>query len=267
MEDERKKKAEHMMRETRKGILRNLRGIRYKIAVMSGKGGVGKTTVAINIAASLSKDNRVSILDADVDCPNVNKFLGIRERFSAKGDRIIPVERFGMKIVSFASFQEREDQPIIWRGPLLSNALMQVLGQVEWGDLDYLIVDLPPGTSDAPLTIMQMLKPDGMVIVTNPQDVALTDARRSVNMARKMGVPVLGIIENMAGDVFGRGGAERAARDLGIPFLGRIELDAVISRSAERGEPLALERHKIAEDFRKITGEIIRNLENHGDGT
>ncbi len=239
-----------------KMVEENISGIRHKIAVMSGKGGVGKTTIAVNLAAFLAKDSKIALLDADIDCPNVNKFLSINERFSAKGDRIMPVKRFGMKVVSFASLQESEDQPIIWRGPMLSNAIMQVLGQVEWGKLDYLVVDLPSGTSDAPLTIMQVLKPDGIIIVTTPQNVAVVDARKSANMAKTLGVPVLGIIENMSGDVFGRGGGEKAANDLGIDFLGRLELKAEIVKSGESGRPFVLDDCKSAGEFKKIIDKL-----------
>lgn len=261
------RKAREAMVKTGEKIAENLAGVNRKIAIMSGKGGVGKTTIAVNIAAFLAKEHKVSILDADVDCPNVNRFLGIKERFSARGNRIIPVEKFGMKVVSFASFQEREDQPIIWRGPMLSNALMQVLGQTEWGKLDYMIADLPPGTSDAPLTIMQMLRPDGMVIVTTPQAVAVTDAKKSANMAGRMGVPVLGVIENMSGKVFGSGGGERAARELGVDFLGRIRLDAGISGSAEKGIPLVTEKNGKTAGYReieRITERINQKLNDDG---
>lgn len=260
MEKDRRKEAENAMAESRKRIAQNLGGVKHKIAVMSGKGGVGKTTIAVNLAAFLAKDNKVSILDADIDCPNVNKFLDIRERFSAKGGKIIPVKKFGMKVVSFASLQEREDQPIIWRGPMVSKALMQILGQVEWGELDYLIVDLPPGTGDVPLTIMQILKPDGMIIVTTPQDVAIIDAKKSANMAKKLDIPVLGIVENMAGEIFGSGGGERAAKDLGVYFLGRLELDARISRSTETGRPFVLEKFEITGKFKRIAERISQNF-------
>lgn len=245
----------------REGTIReNLSGIRHKIAVMSGKGGVGKTTVAVNLAASLARDGSVSLLDADIDCPNVNRFLGIGERLSAKGNRIVPVEKFGMKVVSFASLQEREDQPVIWRGPMISNALMQLMGQVEWGRSDYMVIDLPPGTSDAPLTIMQMLKPEGVLVVTTPQGASVVDAKKSANMCTDMGVEVLGIIENMSGDVFGEGGGERAAADLGIDFLGRLDLDAGISVMTEKGMPFVLKESGAAGEFGEITERVKKKL-------
>ncbi len=260
VDEKRMAEARRAMEETREGISRNLGGIKRKIAVMSGKGGVGKTTVAVNLAASLAKDGRVSLLDADIDCPNVNRFLGIKESLSARDDRIMPAERYGMKVVSFASLQEREDQPVIWRGPMLSNAIMQLLGQVEWGKSDYMVVDLPPGTSDAPLTIMQMLRPDGVVIVTSPQQVSVVDARKSAKMVTRLGIPVAGIVENMSGDVFGSGGGEKAAEELGEAFLGRIPLDPVISGSADKGKPFVLDDSTAAEEFGKITETVRKRL-------
>ncbi len=247
-----------MFEERIKRIEKNTSGIIHKIAVMSGKGGVGKTTVAVNLAASLAKEMKVSILDADIDCPNVNKFLNINERFSASNERIIPVRKYGMNVVSFASLQKSEDQPVIWRGPMLSNAIMQLLEQVEWGESEYLIVDLPPGTSDAPLTIMQILKPDGVVIVTSPQDVAVVDARKSANMVMKMDIPVIGFVENMAGDIFGSGGGEKAAKDMGVGFLGRIKLDSAVSGSADDGRPFVLDESVASEGFDEIVKNVTR---------
>jgi len=241
-------------------IGKNVYGIKHKIGVMSGKGGVGKTTVAVNLAAHLAKKSKVGLLDADIDCPNINRFMGISEKLSLSEDKMIPVRKFDIEVVSFASLQEREDQPIIWRGPMLSNAIMQLLEHVKWGDLDYLIIDLPPGTSDAPLTVMQILKPDGMLIVTTPQRVAVTDAKKSVNMAKKLDVPIMGIIENMTGKVFGSGGGENAAKELGISFLGRLSLKTSIARSAEDGKPFALKplEHK---EFNLIMDNIKAGLE------
>ena len=246
----------------RKAIKENMKNIKHKIAVMSGKGGVGKTTVAINLAVSLAKRKKrndgysVALLDADIDCPNVNKFLGIEEPFQIRNDKIIPVKKYDINVVSFASLQEREDQPIIWRGPMLSKAIMQLLEQVEWGELDYLVIDLPPGTSDASLTIMQEIVPDGIIIVTTPQSAAVVDAKKSANMAKELKIPVLGIIENMSGEIFGTGGGEKAAADIGVKFLGRLKLDAGIARCAEKKKPFVLEQSKPAEKFKKIVNTI-----------
>jgi len=255
------------MQKRREIIKSNMKKIKYKIAVMSGKGGVGKTTVAINLAISLAKskinagkDNKVAILDADIDCPNVNKFMGIEKKLSIKNEKIIPIEKYGISVVSFASLQEREDQPIIWRGPMLSKAIMELLEQVEWGELDYLIIDLPPGTSDASLTIMQELVPDGIIIVTTPQDVAVVDAKKSANMAKELDIHVLGIIENMSGEIFGSGGGEKAATDIGIRFLGRLKLDAEIARCAEKKKPFVLEQSKSTEEFKNIVNTIVKEV-------
>jgi len=234
-------KNQNPMGERAKRVQEALSGVDKKLAVMSGKGGVGKTTIAINLAAYLAKDKRVGLLDADVDCPNVNKFLGINEPFGIENGKITPIEKFGIKVVSFASLQEREDEPIIWRGPMLSNAITEILEKTRWGHLDYLVADLPPGTSDVALTIMQILKPDGMIVVTTPQKASVVDAKKSANMAKKLNVPVLGIIENMGGDIFGEGGGEKAAEELGIDFLGRLGLSKVISRSGEEGKPFILD--------------------------
>jgi len=219
----------------------NLSNTGFRVAVMSGKGGVGKTTIAINLAAYLARNNKVGLFDADVDCPNINAFLGIIERFSVVDNMIEPHEKFGIKVLTSASLQENSTDPIIWRGPRLSNAIIEFLGKTKWGELDYLIIDLPPGTSDVPLTIMQMIKPDGIIIVTTPQGVSVTDAERAANMARELGIPVMGIIENMSGSVFGKRGGERASRELGVDFLGRLNLDAAISGSCERGRPFVLD--------------------------
>jgi len=236
----------------RKEMQENISGIRRKIAIMSGKGGVGKTTIAINLATYLSRNNRVGLFDADVDCPNINAFLGIKERFSVRNNMIEPHERFGIKVISSASLQEKSTDPIIWRGPMLSNAIVELLGKARWGNLDYLIIDLPPGTSDAPLTIMQMLRPNGVIIVTTPQKVSVTDAERAANMSKKLDIPVLGLIENMTGTVFGEGGGERAAKRLGVNFLGRLKLDKKISGSGECGKPFVLEDSELSEEFAKL---------------
>ncbi|MCD6216140.1 MAG: Mrp/NBP35 family ATP-binding protein [Candidatus Aenigmarchaeota archaeon] len=253
------------MQKRREIIKANMKKIKYKIAVMSGKGGVGKTTVAVNLAVSLAKTEptkpvRVALLDADIDCPNVNKFMGIEEHLSVKNEKIIPIKKYGIDVVSFASLQEREDQPIIWRGPMLSKAIMQLLEQVEWGKLDYLVIDLPPGTSDSSLTIMQELVPDGIIVVTTPTDVAVVDAKKSVNMAKKLKIPVLGIIENMSGEIFGTGGGEKAAADIGVKFLGRLKLDAGIARCAEKKKPFVLESFESAEEFKHIVNTIVKEV-------
>ncbi|MBM3939569.1 MAG: Mrp/NBP35 family ATP-binding protein [SAR202 cluster bacterium] len=211
--------------EQRRRITETLGRIKTKIGVYSGKGGVGKTTVAVNLAAYLAKQGfRVGLLDADIDCPNVAKVIGATEPAHVHEGRIEPAEAHGVSVVSMSFFQEKEDEAIIFRGPMIHNAINQFLQMTEWGDLDFLVVDLPPGTSDAPLTIMQTLTLDGFVIVTTPQSLAALDAKRSINMVRKLNVNVLGIVENMTGDMFGGGAGEQLAKDLGLAFLGQVAM-------------------------------------------
>jgi Mrp family chromosome partitioning ATPase len=227
MNEQQKARIASMMKtwERRKKITQHISQIGRRIGVYSGKGGVGKTTVAVNVAALLAAQGaKVGLLDADVDCPNAYKVLGCERRPEFRDGVLIPAERAGVKIISMASFQEKEDEAIIWRGPMITNALNQFLELTDWGPLDYLIVDLPPGTSDSPLTVMQVLKMDGFIVVTTPQRLATLDAKRSINMIRKMNIPVLGVVENMSGGVFGQGGGEVLAREMGLPLLGTIKL-------------------------------------------
>mgnify|MGYP005854008223 CR=1 FL=1 len=211
--------------EQRKRITQHMARIRRKVAVYSGKGGVGKTTVAINIAVVLAqRDYTVGLLDADIDCPNVVKALKPPVPPVYENDQFIPGEGWGVKVVSMGFFQEREEEAIIWRGPMIHNAITQFLEGTDWGDLDFLVVDLPPGTSDAALTIMQTLPLDGFVVVATPQELAKLDAKRSINMIRKLHLRVLGVVENYTGDVFGLGAGEELAGELGLPFLGSFAL-------------------------------------------
>lgn len=243
--------------ENKEKIKESLSRVGAVIAVMSGKGGVGKTTVSVNLAALLARNKKVALLDADVDCPNVNKFLNINEKFNIKNNEIIPIEKFGIRIVSFAFLQKKEDDPTIWRGPMLSNAILEIVNKVNWGDLDYLVIDLPPGTSDAALTIMQILKPDGMVTVTTPQKASVVDAKKSVNMARKLNIPVLGIIENMSGDIFGKGGGKKASEELNVDFLGELDLNKEINQSNEEGKPFILNNNY---GFKSIVNRVLDGL-------
>ncbi len=229
----------------------NLQRVRYKIAVMSGKGGVGKTTVAVNLAALLAvKGYKVGLLDADIDCPNVGKILGINEIFEMKGQQLKPVEKFGMKISSMSFFGAPEGQPTIWRGPLIHKAIMQLAGMTEWGLLDFLIIDLAPGTHDATLTVMQFVPIDGIVIVTTPQELSIQDAIKSANVARQFGKR-FGIAENMAGEIFGTG-TEKAAKETGALFLGSIGLEKKIRESCDNHVPIVLTDEKIRKEFEKI---------------
>ncbi|MFP4563138.1 MAG: P-loop NTPase [Spirochaetia bacterium] len=230
---------------------KKMKDIKHTLLVMSGKGGVGKSTVAVNIALGLAeKGYEVGILDVDIHGPNIAKMLGIEDRvLEADGNEIEPVEVIPhLKAISLALAGYGHDTPIIWRGPLKMGAIKQFLADVRWGSLDYLIIDSPPGTGDEPLSVCQLIpKMDGAVIVTTPQDVAILDSRKSINFARQLQIPVLGVVENMSGficphceeqvDLFGTGGGERAAEDMGVPFLGRIPMDPRIVKSGDQGRP------------------------------
>jgi ATP-binding protein involved in chromosome partitioning len=229
--------------------------IRHKIVVMSGKGGVGKSTVATNLAAAMAlRGYRVGILDADLHGPNVARMLGIEgQHLTGGGDSVDPIEvSKNLKAVSMALLGHDPDQAIVWRGPLKHSAIKQFVGDVNWGDLDFLFVDLPPGTGDEALSVANVIKNmDGCLVVTTPQDVALMDARKAVTFSRLLNVPVLGIVENMSGmicphcggkiDLFKVGGGEKAAEELGIPFLGRIPIDPEIVQMCDRGKPFVTE--------------------------
>ncbi|QQG40090.1 MAG: Mrp/NBP35 family ATP-binding protein [Candidatus Aenigmatarchaeota archaeon] len=229
----------------------NLKGVRI-VGVHSGKGGVGKTTVAINVAVLLAKNKRVGLLDADIDCPNVPKMLGITGTLATENGLIQPAEKHGIKVVSTALMRADDTKPFIMRGPMKHHILMQLLARTNWGPLDVLVIDLPPGTSDVPLSVMQLVRPDGIVCVTTPQDVAVLDAKKSINMARSLGVRVLGIVENMSGDVFGAGGGERAARELGVTYIGSVALNGDIVKASENGAPAVEASPKVRNDFERI---------------
>ncbi len=249
------------MQERLKKTWENLSKIRYKVAVMGGKGGVGKTTVAVNIAALLAETHKVGLLDADIDCPNVNRFLGITERFLVKGEKtILPVEKDGLKVVSMASLQEAEDTAIMWRGPLIANTLAQFLENTEWGDIEYLFFDAPPGTSDVSLSLMQNVDISGIIIVSTPQSVSIVDARKTINMANQLKVKILGLVENMSGEIFGSGSVEALAKKVGVPFLGRIELDKKMAQLAEKGLVQSKNDQTFRKDFQAIAERLQESL-------
>jgi|SRR5579871_1449826 ATP-binding protein involved in chromosome partitioning len=252
-------------------------GVEAIIAVASGKGGVGKSTVAVNLALALRDLGcKVGILDADIYGPSLPRLLAVRERArTAGGTRLMPIMRYGMPIMSIG-FLVEEETPMIWRGPMVVSALTQMLREVEWGALDVMVVDMPPGTGDAQLTMAQQVPLKGAVVVSTPQDLALIDARRGIAMFRRVNVPVLGIIENMStficphcgarSDIFGHGGARHEAERLGVPYLGDVPLDAVIREKSDAGEPVmaSMPHGAHAESFRAIAARVREGLRTEG---
>ena len=218
-------------------------GIRHVVAVASGKGGVGKTTVAVNLALGLlKKGNKVGLMDGDIYGPNVPLMLGVpvetRPHVNSE-DKMIPIDAKGLKMISMGILVP-PDQPMVWRGPMLHSTVTQFVQKVDWGELDFLIVDLPPGTGDVQLSLVQTVPLTGAVIVTTPQEVALMDVRKGVAMFRKTNVPILGVIENMTGEIFGQGGGRNAAAQFQVPFLGEVPLERRVREGGDKGEPIIL---------------------------
>ncbi|UCC93807.1 MAG: Mrp/NBP35 family ATP-binding protein [Thermoplasmata archaeon] len=254
-------------------VLDNLARIKHKIVVMSGKGGVGKSTVAVNLALTLASEGyRVGVMDVDIHGPDVAMLLGVEdERLQSTGDMIVPVRvNENLSAISMAFLLEDRDTPIVWRGPMKMSAIKQFLGEVAWGDLDYLVIDLPPGTGDEPLSVAQMI-PDGAwaVVVTTPQDLALLDSRKAIRFAEALNMNVAGVVENMAGlecphcgesiDLFKTGGGEAAANEMGVNFLGRIPIDPHMVKMGDLGQPYVVQEPN--EPAPRAFHEIAHNLE------
>jgi len=225
-------------------------GVKSVLAVASGKGGVGKSTTSANLALGLrSLGLKVGLLDADIYGPSIPRLMGITERPEIINERIVPIEQYGIKVMSMGFLMD-EESPVIWRGPMIVSALMQMVREVEWGDLDVLVLDMPPGTGDAQLTLAQQVPLAGSVIVSTPQDLALIDARKGLKMFKNVDVPILGIIENMStfvcphcgetSDIFGHGGAQAEAAKLGVMFLGAVPLHMDIRRFSDEGTPVVV---------------------------
>lgn len=265
-------KAEKMQDKSKPFVKKTIPGVHKMIAVASGKGGVGKSCVAANLAVSLGKAGyRVGLLDADIYGPSLPKMFGIQERPEVSEDKkLIPVERYGIKVISIGMMIP-EEKAVIWRGPMVQNALQQLLTQVAWGALDFLILDMPPGTGDTQLTLSQHFELTGAIVVSTPQDIALLDARKGIQMFQQVGVTVLGIVENMSTfhcphchhqtDIFSHGGAADVAREIAIPLLAEIPLHVELRMSADAGVPFVFQHpdHPISHIYRNIVKKITQN--------
>ncbi len=245
--------------------------IKYSIAVASGKGGVGKSTVSVNLAVSFAKlGKKVGVLDADIHGPNVPIMFGIHDRpYVNKEKRLIPIEKYGVKVMSLGFLLENQSTPIIWRGPLVTKAIEQLYNDVEWGELDYMLIDLPPGTGDAALTVTQSLPLKYGLVVTTPQDVAIADASKSLGMFKEMKIPVLGVVENMSyficpkcgtkSEIFGHGGGEKISLENAVTFLGKVPLEMKVREGGDNGIPAAAMEEDLAtkKAFMEIAKKII----------
>lgn len=271
---------ENQQKEQQRRIRDAMLRINHKIAVISGKGGVGKSIVTVNLAAAFvvhGLHGKVGILDADITGPCVPKILGLKgEHFQSGPAGMAPaLSPYGIKVTSMAFLLPSDESPVIWRGPLKMKAIQQFLSEIVWGDLEFLFIDLPPGTGDEPLSIMQLLpEMDGVVIVTIPSEVSLEVVKKAVTFSRKLNIPIIGIVENMSGfvcpecgaeyDIFGSGGGHKIAEDLGVPFLGKIPIDPQICEDSDRGTPFVYEHRdsKSTKAFMEIVEKIKEFLKN-----
>jgi ATP-binding protein involved in chromosome partitioning len=269
--------AVNMTAQTRASVPQSeeavLPGVRNTIAVASGKGGVGKSTTSVNLALALRASGaKVGLLDADVYGPSLPLLTGVHDRPTAQNRRIYPLEAYGLELMSMGFFLT-EESPVIWRGPMVHGLIKQFLTDVEWGELDYLVIDLPPGTGDAALTLTQMAPLSGAVIVTTANDLSVVDARKGLRMFEKVEVPVLGVIENMSYFtppelpdkkyyIFGRGGGERIAAELGVDFLGEVPIDPRVVEGGDKGRPILIHApdSEAAQAFRDLSAKVVRKL-------
>ena len=265
---------EQQQHQNSDSFLSGLEQVRQVLAVASGKGGVGKTTIAVNLALALAGEGlRVGLLDADVYGPSVPIMLGLQQTPKWEGKTLIPVRKFGLSIMSLGMLSE-QGQAIIWRGPMVGKAIRQLLNQVRWGELDYLVIDLPPGTGDSSITVAQSIPESTVLIVTTPQEVALADVRRAVELFRKFDLKIIGLVENMSYfmcghssepiEIFGRGGGKKLSKETGLPLLGSIPIEIEISKTGDSGTPLMVsvpnsETGRIFQTIAKaVTAEINR---------
>ncbi len=250
------------------------KGVKHTIMVMSGKGGVGKSTVSVNLSVTLAKKYKVGLIDADINGPDDPKMLGVSDAEVTANDKgIVPVpSKYGVDVISMAFLLPNEETAVIWRGALRHKAIQQFLEEVDWGERDFILMDMPPGTGDEALTVAQVVpEVEGVLIVVTPQDVALLDAKKAINFAAQLKLPVLGIVENMSGfvcphcgetvDIFKRGGGEAAAKKYGVPFLGRIPLTPEVVENSDNGIPSSTANEAITKAFDEITDKMIEVIE------
>jgi ATP-binding protein involved in chromosome partitioning len=237
-------------------------GVKTILGVLGAKGGSGKTFVTANLGLTLAKfGNKVGILDADISCPDMFKMLGITQHITPTADnKIIPIEKFGVKTISMAGLCATEDEPVAYRGPILSKIIQKFLKETLWGELDILLIDFPTGTSDAEITILQNFSVDGVLLVITPQSLAITDGRRVANTLTLLKVPLFGIVENMRGDVFGEGGGGKLSESLRIPLLGSIPLRKQIVHLCDSGEPAVFHMEELEMIFSKMARQVVEKI-------